>query len=197
MSTVNNSLPEDYFNEVYRDNDDPWEFETSDYERDKYADTVDSLPLTYYDKAFEIGCSIGVLTKMLAEKCGHLLSIDIADAPLEKARLRLNNYPNVEFRKMAVPGEFPIDNFDLVVMSEVGYFLNIADLKLLIKEIVNHLNSKGNLLLVHWTPYVPDFPLTGDIVHNEFLKSAGDGMPLKHLLHKREDTYRVDLFEKN
>ena len=196
MPATESSLPEDYFNEVYRDNNDPWEFETSNYERDKYAATINALPKDFYNQAFEIGCSIGVLTKMLADKCGHLLSIDIADAPLEKAKERLRNFPNVQFEKMAVPAGFPDKNFDLIVMSEVGYFLSVADLVMLKEKIVTHLNNNGNLLLVHWTPFVPDFPLTGDIVHYEFLRSAIEGLELKHLVHKREDTYRLDLFVK-
>lgn len=191
-----NTLPEDYFNDVYQENIDPWDFEKSEYEFNKYTATVNALPQQVYNNGFEIGCSIGVLSKMLAEKCKRLLSVDIADAPLEIARKRLQENPVVTFKKMAVPGEFPEDNFDLIVMSEVGYYFSLTDLDVLKEKIIHHLTPGANLILVHWTPDVYDFPLTGDIVHEEFLKSCGDGMPLKHLQSQNADTYRLDLFSK-
>ena len=197
METENQSLSENYFDDVYRDNDDPWHFEKSEYERKKYEATINALNGNKFKNAFEIGCSIGVLTKMLAEYCSRLLSVDIADSPLLLAKNKLGDNPNVSFQKMAVPNQFPDDNFDLIVMSEVGYFLSVADLKKLKGEILSHLDKDGYLLLVHWTPFVPDFPLTGDIVHDEFLNSSGDGHALKHLVNQRADTYRLDLFKKN
>ncbi len=44
MPKPNQTLPEDYFNDVYRANEDPWSFETSEYERSKYKATMDALP---------------------------------------------------------------------------------------------------------------------------------------------------------
>jgi len=53
------------------------------------------------------------------------------------------------------------------------------------------------LLLVHWTPYVPDYPLTGDEVHDSFLAYAGQaGSKLRHLTGSRAEQYRLDLFER-
>ena len=48
-----------YFESMYRDAVDPWQFETSAYERRKYAITVSSLPRASYRSAFEPGCSVG------------------------------------------------------------------------------------------------------------------------------------------
>src|SRR6478609_8966907 len=63
MST---SLPPDYFERVYREADDPWRFASSPYEAAKYAATLAAVPRARYRNAFEIGCSIGVLTERLA-----------------------------------------------------------------------------------------------------------------------------------
>ena len=59
MTSTNRS----YFEEMYRDSDDPWEFGTSPYEQRKYAVTVASLPRSRYRSAYEPGCSIGVLDR--------------------------------------------------------------------------------------------------------------------------------------
>ncbi len=196
MPKPKETLPENYFDDVYKANEDPWSFETSEYERGKYEATLKALPRDVYKNAFEIGCSIGVLTKMLAPKCEALLAVDSVEAPLEKARKRLHERKQVTISKMAVPGDFPSDDFDLIIVSEVGYYLSTEDLQLLIGKIIDQLLPGGQLLLVHWTPEVHDYPLTGDEVHDAFMQQSGDGKPLKHLLNQREEKYRLDLFEK-
>jgi SAM-dependent methyltransferase len=196
MSKKNTTLTESYFNDVYGASEDPWNFETSEYERGKYAATIAALPKGRYEHVFEIGCSIGVLTGMLAPRCGQLLAVDAAEAPLQKARKRLENIPQVTIEKRAVPQQFPEGRFDLILISEVGYYLSEADLHILIQKCVEQLEPGGNLLLVHWTPEVHDYPLTGDEVHDAFMQQAGESGPLQHLHHKREEKYRLDLFQK-
>ncbi|MCK8493467.1 nodulation S family protein [Spirosoma sp. RP8] len=190
------SLPTTYFDDVYRANSDPWAFETSPYEKAKYEATVAALPNDRYKNAFEIGCSIGVLSALLAQRCEKLLSVDASELPLEAARQRLAPYPNIAVRQMSIPNDFPDGHFDLIVMSEVGYYLVIDDLKRARQLMVDHLDTNGHLLLVHWTPFVHDYPLTGDQVHEHFLEIAGEGKPLTHLLGQRTDKYRLDLFVK-
>lgn len=196
MSENTNSLPADYFNEFYSTNSDPWNFESSPYELSKYKATLAALPHEVYQNVFEIGCSIGVLTEMLAPKCKKLLAAEPADVPLEKAKQRLKNYPWVSLQKMFVPQDFPNDQFDLILLSEVGYFLSLGDLEKLARLMIDHLQPNGQLLLVHWTPVVPDFPQTGDQVHDYFMDLTRQKKHLKHLLHKREEKFRLDLFEK-
>ncbi len=191
------TLPPTYFDEVYRANEDPWGFETSPYEREKYAATLAALPRPQYAQAFEIGCSLGVLTAQLAPRCGQLLAVDVADAPLQKARQRCAALPQVSFELLRVPEEYPTRQFDLVLLSEVGYYWSAPDLAKAIELIVNSLTPQGQLLLVHWTPPVHDYPLTGDDVHEAFLTRAAPGGPLRHLGGQRHAQYRLDLLEKN
>lgn len=193
------SLPTDYFERVYAANDDPWDFETSEYEREKYRATIDALPRASYERGLEIGCSIGVLTVMLAARCRRLLAIDVSDMALERARVRCASLTHVEFKKMSVPDEFPDEDFNLIVVSEVGYYWSRADLARAQELIVNHMSTGAHLLLVHWTPFVPDYPQTGDAVHESFLKFAreADGdSGLRHVRGERAEKYRLDLFER-
>lgn len=191
-----NTLAPGYFDEVYRANEDPWAFASSPYERGKYADTLAALGQPRYERAFEIGSSIGVLTAQLAQRCGRLLSIDVSEAALAQARQRCAGLPQVELRKMQVPGEFPEEQFDLILLSEVGYYWSPADLARAADLMLAALPAGGQLLLVHWTPVVPDYPQTGDEVHGFFLQKAEAGGPLAHLHGHRADNYRLDLFAK-
>ena len=69
-----------YFEDMYKAASDPWGFEDRWYERRKYAISVAQLPESRYRSAFEPGCSVGVLTRMLARRCDRLLSCDLAEA---------------------------------------------------------------------------------------------------------------------
>jgi SAM-dependent methyltransferase len=186
------STPPEYFDRMYAENDDPWRFETSEYERRKYAATLAALPRPNYANALEIGCSIGVLTTQLAPRCAALLAIDVVDLALERARARCRAWPHVKFRRMHLPAEYPAGSFDLVVLSEVGYYWSERDLALARERIIAGLAPGGHLLMVHWTQPSPDYPLTGDRVHQKFLDRPGD--LLRHLGGQRADTYRLDLF---
>ncbi|MGY3090066.1 SAM-dependent methyltransferase [Hymenobacter sp. UYAg731] len=191
-----NTLPPEYFDQVYQANRDPWNFETSPYEREKYAATLAALSRPRYTEAFEIGCSLGVLTAQLAERSGHLLAVDVSEAALAQARARCAGLPQVEIRQLRVPEEFPSQSFDLIVLSEVGYYWSPADLARAADLLIAGLNPGGQLLLVHWTPPVHDYPLTGDDVHGFFLDKTAANGPLRHLTGQRHETYRLDLLEK-
>lgn len=182
-----------YFDDVYRANADPWHFETSPYEHAKYADTLAALPAAHYPRAFEIGCSLGVLTAQLAPRCGHLLSVDVSEAALARARQLCAGLPQVELRHMVVPEEFPAGQFELILLSEVGYYWDLPTLQRAADLMVQALPPDGQLLLVHWTPVVHDYPLTGDEVHTYFLGLCADDGPLRHCHGHRRETYRLDL----
>ena len=89
------STDRSYFEEMYRDQADPWDFEDSPYEQRKYAVTVASLPRSRYRSAFEPGCSVGVLSEQLAARCDRLLSSDIIPSALRRAEARLRRRSNV------------------------------------------------------------------------------------------------------
>ena len=187
------SLGEGYFERVYAASDDPWQFETSDYEHRKYAATLAALPDTRYAAALEIGCSVGVLTEQLATRCERLLAIDINAAALERARQRLGGTASVTFERRVLPGEFPAGTFDLIVLSEVGYYWSHDDLATAIRHIRDALRPGGVLVLVHYTPYVPDYPLTGDEVHAAFARALTE---YDQVRQDRQERYRLEVYRK-
>ncbi len=188
------SLPPSYFEEMYVADPDPWDFETSEYEAKKYAATIAALPKPRYRSALEIGGSIGVLTKKLAERCESLLSIDVSETAQAKAKNRCQHLSHVQFEMMQVPYQYPSHTFNLTVVSEVGYYWGHEDLPKAQAQIASHLEPGGHLLLVHWTPYVAEYPLTGDQVHEAFL--ADVGTVWRSLNSQRKERYRLDLLER-
>ena len=197
-TTTGDSLPPSFFTAIYAAAPDPWSFATSEYENAKYAVTLAALPRAHYESALEIGCSIGVLTEQLAARCGSLLSLDVAERALAQARERCAHLPQVTFKRLQVPKAFPDERFDLVVVSEVGYYWSMADLRRSRDLIIEHLKSGGQVILVHFTVEVVEYPISGDAVHEAFFERVtdGDGGSLHHLGGLRKERYRLDLFER-
>ena len=83
------TLTREHFEARYAADPDPWDFEGSAYERAKYERTLAALGERRYASAFEAGCSIGVFTAMLADRCDELLAVDIAQSAVDATRRRL------------------------------------------------------------------------------------------------------------
>lgn len=149
----------------YRASDDPYDLEHRWYERRKRALTVACLGREHYAQAFEPGCATGLLTLALAPRCEQLLAVDVAPGAVDRARDRLAGHGGVTVARMAVPDEWPNGTFDLVVLSEICYYLEPATLLRLRELAVGALTEGGELLAVHWRGRSPDHVLHGDEVH--------------------------------
>ncbi len=186
------SLPPKYFRRIYDRKRDPWEFETSRYEREKYELTLQSLPQARYESGLEVGCSIGVLTRLLADRCDRLLGLDVSEAALDQAKVRCADVAQVDFACMQVPRSMPEEQFDLIMISEVAYYWRREDLVRAADALAERQRPGGHLVLVHLTESVPDYPLTGDEVHEYWL-----GRPeWKPVCHARKERFRIDVIER-
>lgn len=177
------------FETLYRQNPDPWNFATSPYERDKYAATLAALPHRPIRRCFEVGCSIGVLTRHLAARCDSLLGIDVADTALTQARHRCADLQNVTLDRMAIPHEWPPGSFDLIVFSEVLYYLTDDAIHRAARQTLASLDPTGLVLLVNWHGETGG-TCSGDQAASRFIVAAS---PLQTLHHHRTEQYRLDL----
>ena len=189
MSRHETTLLPSYFDDIYAANRDPWAFATSAYEREKYAATLAALPKPRYRNALEVGCSIGVWTKALAARCDRIVAIDVARAALDQAEARCLDEPHVFFHQMQVPFEWPEGRFDLLVLSEVIYYLDRADVVRVAERAAACLEPGADIVLVHWTGET-HYPLTGDEAAEAFMAaSAGYASPT---FAARQKQYRLD-----
>jgi SAM-dependent methyltransferase len=159
------TLDPGYFRQVYAAAPDPYGLADRWYETRKYAITAALLPRPRYGTAFEPGCSVGVLTAQLAPRCGRLLACDAVPDAVEAARARTASLPGVQVEQRVIPRDWPAQAFDLVVLSELLYYFDDADLDELLRRAVGSLRTDGQLLAVHWRHPAPDHPRTGDNVH--------------------------------
>jgi cyclopropane fatty-acyl-phospholipid synthase-like methyltransferase len=172
MTGPHQTLNPAYFDALYASHSDPWNFAASPYEQGKYALTLMAMPKPRYQSALEIGCSIGVLTRLLALRCDAVLAIDVVRPPLAEARRRCLDLPSVRFEQMFVPQEWPDGVFDLIVLSEVVYYLSREDVGRLSARVTGSLAPGGAVILVHWTG-ATDYPLSGDEAVFLFIERIG------------------------
>lgn len=172
-----------YFEQLYAADPDPWRFATSDYERDKYAATLAAVPGRCAD-GLEVGCSIGVLTAQLAARCDRLLALDVAEAAMAQARQRC---PGVRFERRRIPDEWPHGRFDLIVLSEVLYYLDRPGIERAAALARGSLQPGGCILLVHYLGGT-DYPSTGDEAATWFIAASG----LTPDRQERAEMYRID-----
>jgi cyclopropane fatty-acyl-phospholipid synthase-like methyltransferase len=184
MSEPRPTLRPEYFDTLYAANLDPWKFATSAYERGKYALTLNAMPKPRYRSALEVGCSIGVLTRSLASRCDVVVAIDAAQTALVEARRRCADLPGVRFEHMFVPDQWPDGAFELILLSEVIYYLSRNDVGRLAARVTNSLAKGGSVILVHWTGPT-DYPLSGDEAAALFIERIGPTCVIK-----RGDRYR-------
>jgi hypothetical protein len=182
------TLEAPYFDRLYDAATDPWEFRSRPYEIRKRALTLACLPEPHYSTVFEPGCSIGVLTSDLAFRTDHLLSMEISTLALALAERTVP--PNVELRRGAVPENWPEGSFELVVISELGYYLDAQDC-----ERLGHLaaESAKDLVVVHWRHPVDEYPLPGDEVHRILAETSARAR-MTHLVEHVEDDLRLDVW---
>ena len=158
---------EQIFDAVHAGAADPWNYAASWYERRKRALTLAALPQERYRSALEVGCSIGTLTEDLAPRCDTLLAVDASGTAAGRAAERLAVFPWVSVRQQVLPESWPAGSFDLVVVSEVGYYLAPRRAGRPAGPSPWRLpcSPGGTLVLCHWRHPVAGWELDGESVH--------------------------------
>jgi len=172
---------------------DPWRVTTRWYERRKRALTVASLPRERYGRVLEVGCSIGVLTGDLAPAADRLLALDVSSVAVQAARERLANLPHVAVEQADAAADYPSGTFDLVVLSEVGYYLAPEAFGRLVDSIVDGLAEDGDVVACHWTQLEGDFRQSADDVHARL----GADPRLHRVSHHVEGDFVLDVFSRD
>ncbi len=158
---------------LHREVQEPWGVDTRWYEVRKRALLSALLPARSFRRGLDVGCSTGATTSDLARRCQELVAVDESPAALSVARRRLRDQDHVTVEQGRVPEELPAGTFDLVVVSEVGYFLSPRDLDELVRGIGQRLSPDGVLLLCHWRHPVDGWLLDGETVHRAFESGLG------------------------
>jgi SAM-dependent methyltransferase len=183
---------QDFFEEMYRHNSDPWSFASSPYELSRYDAVIHALNTNRYRHAFEPGCSVGVLTERLATFCNQIDAVDISPTAVATAKERCSQFPNVKIDCKSLDEPFFFEDIDLLVLSEIGYYFDRDRWRALAESLLRKVIKSGTILAAHWLGHSKDHLQHGDSVH-DVLRSLGS-ISLEY--SDRNPGFRLDRWRK-
>jgi SAM-dependent methyltransferase len=181
------------FERRYRRDGDPWQYRESEYERAKYDATLSACGPGPFESALELGGSIGVFSARLAERCETLTTIDFSPTAVAAARAQLVAFPHARAIVGEIPGAIEPGSHDLVVASEILYYLDDEPLAATFERLREVLIPGGRMVAVHWRPAGPERPQTAAGVHARlrslpWLRAISDRSTADYLLDVLERT---------
>ena len=185
-------MSDEYFIGLYLAKDDPWDLTTKWHDQRKYAVTLASLPRARYARCYEPGCSIGLLTRLLAPRCDELLAVDSVDAAVARAAEAVREFRHVRVERATVPAELPAGTFDLIVVGDLLYYLSAADLRVLLDGLVERLEPGGDIVAVHFRDRQHGGNYDGFNVHAALAGRPG----LERLVHHEDEWFLLDVLRR-
>jgi hypothetical protein len=177
-----------FFEQKYQENADPWNFSHSAYELARYDAIINAISHRTYHRAFEPGCSIGVLTERLAAYCDAVEAIDFSPTASVLAQRRCAHLPNVEVRCAALPDGIPTKDCDLLVLSEIGYYFTPQAWQRISSTLIDAIPQDATVMAAHWLGHSEDHCMSGDEVHEILL--ANPKLQIEHA--ERNQNMRLD-----
>ncbi|MRW82750.1 methyltransferase domain-containing protein [Pseudoduganella sp. FT26W] len=186
----------DHFQQLYEQSDDPWQVRQRWYEQRKRAVLLASLPASHMRHVFEPACGNGELTAALARQADRVTATDLSPAAVQLTRDRLAGAApgRVSVECQRIPQQWPQDSlFDLIVISEMAYYLNTAELDQLRQRCIDTLAMDGALLLCHWRHPFADRQLSTEAIHGAF-----DDCPDLHRIARHDESdFLLDVWSRS
>jgi peptidoglycan/xylan/chitin deacetylase (PgdA/CDA1 family)/SAM-dependent methyltransferase len=181
--------------------EDPWDY-SSAYEQQKYRHTLEMIPERSSASVLELGCAEGLFTKMLSDKAGDILAVDISQRALDRATARCAGLKNVKFKQHDIAQGIPAGEFDLIICSEILYYLRDRyAVEALAGQVAEILPPGGHLLMTHANMVSDDKSQTGfdfNEIGAKFIGETFSSEPgLEFIRELRTELYRVQLFRRS
>ncbi len=131
----------DKLERLYRNMDDPWNFEHSTYERERYEILLETIRRYPHRSVLEVGCAEGLFTCRLASVAERIVGIDVSATAIERARVRCER---AEYHRSSLAEFAAEERFDLVVCAETLYYIKDVN------QALQKLSTLGNTCLVSY-----------------------------------------------
>jgi SAM-dependent methyltransferase len=185
------SVSREHFDNLYLAKDDPWDLATKWHDQRKYAITVASLPRERYRSGYEPGCSIGLLTRLLAARCDAVLAVDSVESAVRQTRENVREFPHVSAESADLPAELPDATFDLIVVGDLLYYLSATDLDACVDGLIERLEPGGDLVSVHFRDRAGG-SYDGSQVHAALAERPG----LDRVVHHEDEWFVLDVLRR-
>ncbi len=147
------------FEKLYAEKPDPWDYLTSGYEDRKYRRTLEAALrlMPQARSVLEIGCSIGVFTRVLARAYEQVVAVDVANEALLRARKIVGARSGVRYVRGDLSSLKLGRTFDLIFCAEMLYYVADEAAPAAIETLRESLAPAGLLFVV-----LPEAPGYGD-----------------------------------
>jgi 2-polyprenyl-3-methyl-5-hydroxy-6-metoxy-1,4-benzoquinol methylase len=136
------------FNRLYQLQFDPYETSTSASEIRKRAVILELISEQKFECALDVGCGLGHLTRKLASVCRQVSGIDFSMEAIAQARKFSRDDPQVSFQVADIRQLAGSRQYDLIVCSEVLYYLQSKELDAAMQRLSELALPEGRLILV-------------------------------------------------
>jgi SAM-dependent methyltransferase len=192
---LDDPVRQDHFEALYAADEDPWQVRGDWYERRKRAVLLAALARPRYRSAFEPGCGNGETSALLAPRCERLLACDGSPSAVAAARRRLAHIDGCALRieQRSLPSGWPREErFDLVLVSELGYYFDCAAWRAMLAQACANLDDDGELIMCHYLHDFDDRAAPTAAVH-----AAADALPgLQRSLHHLDQDFLLQAWRR-
>jgi protein-L-isoaspartate O-methyltransferase len=154
LNTVNRSLGTGNrrfeFERLYLETPDPWNYQTSEYERRKY-EYVLACALKWRSantSSLEVGCSVGVFSRMLADHFERITAIDLSKEALAAASHYNRGARNARFVHSDLQSFDADEQYDVIFCAEILYYIAEKDVEIVCQRLEKLLSARGIIVLV-------------------------------------------------
>jgi SAM-dependent methyltransferase len=155
---------------------DPWNYTSSHFERHKRDVLLRACGPARRGRVLELGCAIGETTRGLARLSLRLLAVDASPTALAEAARRCAKLKNITFRRALLPQETPAGPFDLVVVSELAYYLPAHLLRQLAQRIFVALAPAGEVVVLDHRRFFDDAAVLPSLAHRRLCQQLASDM---------------------
>jgi cyclopropane fatty-acyl-phospholipid synthase-like methyltransferase len=182
------------FEQKFRDNIDPWNYTRSPFKHYKRSVLLRACGCRTYGRGLELACAIGETTRYVAQRCLRLLAVDSSLTALHEANRRLQGNQRVTFRQAVLPGETPRGPFDLIVASEIAYYISAQSLDQLSDKLKLALAPNGRIVFLNHTCAFDDAAQAPARAHQRIRRTLEKSMGV--VFHERHRRFDVVAFRK-
>jgi SAM-dependent methyltransferase len=168
----------DGFENLFQRDPDPWDYETSAFEAHKRSVLMRYAGLGPRGRVLELACANGVTTQALMKVGLRVTALDGSSTAIAQARTRLGHIRRLRLLHANLPKGLPKESFDLIVVSEIVYYLGSIAARRLAEGVANRVAPGGRVVVLHHHLNFPDASVNPEHAHRDFVRLLRERMTL-------------------
>ena len=132
---------------------DPWEVTSHSSYYEELRRFICQSRTNRWNKALDCGCGEGHFTSQLTDLCGEVHGVDVSRTAIDRARKQYSDgfWHNTDVRNIK-DLDFPAGNFDLIVCSQLLYYLAWSEASAFLTSLETLLSPDGVLCVAAYCP---------------------------------------------